>query len=111
MSCGCSAKDSDKVFSKKTPKEVFVNYSFKTIGFVLILALLPVINLVLIWYMFKMFVLGDTLNLVQMFETISKKITPKAEVEDEDDEDEDLMEDDVVLLDVDDLKLYEINRN
>lgn len=109
MSCGCSSKTEDKVFSEKTPKELFINYTFKTIGFVLILVLLPVINVLLIWFMFKTFVLGDTINLVQMFEMINKKISPKPE-EDEDD-DEFYTDDDVELLDVDDLQIYEINKN
>lgn len=110
MSCGCSSKTEEKAFSEKTPKEVFVNYAFKTLGFTLIIILLPLINIALIWFMFKTFVLGDTINLVQMFEMINKKISPKP-VEDDEDDDEEYTDDDVELLDVDDLKLYEINRN
>ena len=110
MGCGCSSKSkNDEVFSKNTPKELFIKYSFKTIGFILLMVLLPLINLILIWFMFKTFVIGDSIDLIRMFENINKKIGPKNDDEEEyedDDEDDELTDDDVILLDVDDIKIY-----
>ena len=84
-----------------------IKYTVKTLGFLIAVILLPVINLVIIWFMFETIVLNKDIDLRAV---ISKYITDRnerKEDEDEDDDDEDddelLTEDDVIMLNVEDI--------
>jgi hypothetical protein len=82
-----------------------VKYAAKTIGFLVAVALLPLINLVIIWFMFETIVLNKDVDIRAV---VSKYITDrnerKEDEEDEEDEDDEfLTEDDVIMLNVEDI--------
>ena len=83
-------------------------YAFKTLGFIIFLALLPIINLVIIWFTFKMFVLNGNVDFKPMIKFVGDKLKMnKSEDEEEYLSDEDfdsLTEDNVVVLGVQDIK-------
>ena len=66
MSCNCKNGDSFDTELKNEKKvslwNNIINYFFKTLGFIILLAFLPIINLVIIWIMFKVMVLNKKLE-------------------------------------------------
>jgi phosphopantothenoylcysteine synthetase/decarboxylase len=116
MGCNCKTKSGFEVpekneFFKLTNKEkakVFLHYTFKVLGFLVGILLLPLINIAIIWFMFNTIVLTKDVNIVNL---ISKFVGKKNDdddddYDDEDDDDDDfygLTEDDVVMVDVEDI--------
>lgn len=84
-----------------------IKYSVKTLGFLIGIALLPLINLAIIWFMFETIVLNKDIDLRSVINKYitDKKIKKEEEEEDEEDDDDDydLTEDDVIMLNVEDI--------
>jgi hypothetical protein len=102
MSCGCKAKkNSGTLFNvsssndDNTPKKSIganiIHYSVKLLGFGIALALLPVLMLVIIYYMFDIIVLTKDIDIKPIFISASKfmKKVAKDNAEDEEDDEED----------------------
>lgn len=108
---GCNCKD-DKGFIQNKSEKVSVgkkttNYVVKFLGFLILLALLPIINVVIIGFMFKTLVLNKEVDVKSLLLFVGKKGKNKTEEDDDDDYDDDdydyLTEDDVVMVDVEDI--------
>ena len=111
MGCNCKTKDGFEMpektkFSKLTNKEkrqLVTHYTFKVIGFLIGVLLLPIINIAIIWFMFSTIVLTKDVNIVNLLSKFVGKKNDDADDYDDDDDFEDLTEDDVVLVDVEDI--------
>lgn len=77
-------------------------YILKSLAFVLMIAALPIINLFIIWFIFRTLILNKEVNIKPLLTAIGKKFQDKDEEEDETEFDE-LTEDDVVMVDVEDI--------
>ena len=100
--CNCKTdKNSDGI--TKIGKQSFVNYFLKGIIFLLMIAALPIINLVIIWFMFNTLIMNKQLDIKPLLLAIGNKFKESNDFDDDDDDDE-LTEDDVVMLDVDNLR-------
>lgn len=106
--CGCkSNKNIDSYLSdgKKSDKKLVPTigmYALKSIGFILMLAALPIINLFIIWFIFRTLILNKDVDIKPLLLAIGKKF--KQIDGDEDDSDYDsLTEEDVVMVDVEDI--------
>lgn len=99
---------------KNTKLSIVLTYTAKMIGFLVGILLLPLINIAIIWFMFRTLVLNKEVDLKLLFSRMmrSKKIKDLAkddedfydEDDDEDDDDfENLTENDVIMVDVDDI--------
>jgi hypothetical protein len=112
MGCNCKNEQSMDTMlenENKTPKNLrqnIIKYTFKSLGFLFILILLPILNLFMIWLIFKMFVLNEKFDIMPLLITIGRKLKPKNEddefYEDEDEYDN-LTEDDVILVNAEDI--------
>ena len=65
------------------------------------IAALPIINLFIIWFIFRTLVLNKDVNIKPLLSAIGKKF--KEEEEEDEDEYDELTEDDVVMVDVEDI--------
>ena len=111
---GCNCKSDRKIddilengsISKEKIGKQIISYSLKTLGFLIVLALLPIINLFIIWFIFKTLVLNTSVDLKPLLSVIGKKFdTRNMNYDDDDDSDYDsLTEDDVIMVDVEDIK-------
>ena len=97
MGCGCKAKRGDEspVNNKNNPKvNIGVNiihYSVKLIGFFIGLALLPIIVLMIIYFMFKLIVVSKDVDIKPLFVSLAKlmKQVAKDNADEDDDDDDD----------------------
>jgi len=116
MGCNCKAdkgfepSEKSKFFklSNKEKGSLILHYFFKVIGFLIGVALLPIINLVIIWFMFNTIVLTKEVSIMKLAKKImgGKKYTDDDDYYDDDDDDDDfeeLTEDDVIMVDVEDI--------
>ena len=120
MGCNCKTKksvDSSSNDENKPKLNIISNvihYSIKLIGFAIALALLPIIILIIVYYMFKLIVLTKDIDIKPLFVSVSKFIKKVAqdnadEEDDDDDDDDDEAEweeansDEFVLVGVDDI--------
>lgn len=120
MGCNCKTKksvDSSSNDENKPKLNIISNvihYSIKLIGFTIALALLPIIILMIVYYMFKLIVLTKDIDIKPLFVSVSKFMKKVAkdnadEDDDEDDDDNDEAEweeansDEFVLVGVDDI--------
>lgn len=119
MGCGCKAdnvkvpkydSENNIITEKPSFRDNFVNYSLRALVYLLLILLLPIVNLVIIIYVFKVIMRGndvDIKDLVGGLVRVAKK-AKKPEIDEYDDDDEfidieTLTEDDVVALDVEDI--------
>jgi hypothetical protein len=79
-----------------------VTYALKSFAFILLLVALPIINLFIIWFMFKTLVLNKDINMKPLLLAIGQKFKEKEE-DDEDIDYDNLTEDDVVMVDVEEI--------
>jgi hypothetical protein len=116
MGCNCKNTDGPQQYDVLREKEalsgIIVKYLAKTIGFLVGVALLPIIMLVIIWFMFDTIVLNKDIDLrtvinrfVKANEFFSKNDEDDDDEEDDDDDDEfeELTEDDVIMINVEDI--------
>jgi hypothetical protein len=110
---GCNCKNGQSMDSmleneNKKPKSVgqtIIKYTLKVLGFLILVAALPLINLYIVWLMFNMLVLNEKIDVKPMLLSLGNKFKQKDDDDDDDDDDdyEELTEDNVILLDVEDI--------
>ena len=95
----------DQSQNKNSVSHSVIKYTLKILGFLLLVAALPLINVYIIWIMFKMLVLNKNIDVKPLLLAIGSKFKQKHDEDDEIDEEEydTLTENDVVLLDVEDI--------
>ncbi len=113
MGCNCKTSGDNNVketvklseLSTKQKINLFLFYLAKTIGFLVGVALLPIINLGIIWFMFNTLVLTKEVDIKKIVsDLIGNKFNKKDDDEDDEDDDfENLTEDDVIMVDVEDI--------
>jgi hypothetical protein len=86
--------------NKKSVTQTVIKYTLKILGFLVLVAALPLINLYIIWLMFNMLVLNKNIDVKPILLSLGNKFKQKDE---DDDEYNELTEDDVILLDVEDI--------
>lgn len=104
MSCNCKSeiKTGDFLSSGKSKTKVKVSsYILKVLAFILMVAALPIINLFIIWFIFRTLVLNRDVDIKPLLFAIGSKFQVKDDEDEEDDEE--LTEDDVVMEDVEDI--------
>lgn len=89
-------KTNDTLFNK------VVTYSLKFLGFLFLVSLLPIINLVIIWFIFRTLVLTKEVDIRPMISFIGRKFKD-TNVEDDIIDDDGNLED-YVMVDVEELK-------
>ena len=106
---GCNCKNDINIDKSNEPKislgEAIGKYSLKGFTFLLMLALLPLINLAIIWFMFNTLVLSKEVNIKPLLLSLGNQFKQKEEDEDyiDDEEFNELTEDDVVIMGVDNI--------
>lgn len=115
MGCNCKSSNLSPIngenIIKEKPLQLTLKYVAKTIGFLIALALLPIIMVVIIWFMFDVIILNKNVDLRIILDKFIKHEKyfnsnyedDDDEDDDDDDEDEYLTEDDVVMLNVEDI--------
>jgi hypothetical protein len=107
---GCNCKSDKKIdnylVNTETPNKkmgaTIGKYILKTLAFILMLLALPIINLFIIWFIFKMLILNKDIDIKPLLYSIGNKF----KVSDEDDDDneyDELTEEDVVMVDVENI--------
>lgn len=110
MGCGCkSGNKIDSMLPQKenntvvsTSKNVS-KYILKSLAFLLMLVALPLINLYIIWLMFKMLVLNKDIEIEPLLTAIGMKFKAKDDDEEEEYTEYDYNEDDLVVVNVEDI--------
>ncbi len=108
MSCNCKNGQSMESMlenENKNPKSVgqtVIKYTLKVLGFLVLVAALPIINLYIIWFIFNMLVLNKNIDVKPILLTLGNKFKQK-DYDEDDEEYNELTEDDVELLDVEDI--------
>ena len=109
MSCNC--KNSGEMPQNYVLEEnenlvaTIIKYVVKFIGFLVGVALLPLIMIAIIWFMFDTIVLNKDIDLRRVINRFVKanKFFTKDDDDEDDDDDDDLTEDDVIMLNVEDI--------
>ena len=112
MGCNCKGgenNDMDSLLAKggssnENKAQKISSYIFKGLAFLLSLALLPVINLAIIWLLFRTLILNKDINIKPLLTAIGNKFKDDKDDDDDDDEYETLTEEDVVMVDVEEIK-------
>ena len=78
-------------------------YLLKSIGFLLMMLALPLINIAIIWFIFKTLMLNEEVDIKPLLYAIGKKFKQNDSDDDEENDYEELTEDDVVMVDVEDI--------
>ena len=111
MGCNCktNAIDTEALMANSSGSKISIGqnvlkYSLKTLVFLLVLILLPIINLAIIWFIFRTVVLNKDIDIKPLLLSIGSKFQNKDDESDDDDYDE-LTEDDVVMVDVEELPI------
>lgn len=106
---GCNCKNDIDFDKSNEPKislgKAIGKYTLKFFTFLLMIALLPLINLAIIWFMFNTLVLSKEVNIKPLLLSLGNQFKQKEEDEDyiDDDEFNELTEDDVVIMGVDNI--------
>jgi hypothetical protein len=110
MGCGCKSDNKiDSMLSQKennTGKSVTKNvgkYILKSLAFLLMLVALPLINLYIIWLMFRMLVLNKDIEIEPLLTAIGMKFKAKDDDEEEEYAEYDYIKDDLVVVNVEDI--------
>jgi hypothetical protein len=111
MGCNCKNTDGPQQYNVLTQNEgigaTIIKYLAKTLGFLVGMLFLPIIMLVIVWFMFDTIVLNKDIDLrrvINKFVKANKFFTKDDDDDDdEDDEDDELTEDDVIMLNVEDI--------
>jgi hypothetical protein len=109
---GCNCKNGQSMESmfennaqnNKPVGQTVIKYTLKVLGFLVLVAALPLINLYIIWFMFNMLVLNKNIDVKPMLLYLGNKFKQTDDDDDDDDDDyEELTENNVILLDVEDI--------
>lgn len=104
MGCNCKGQNIDSLESKvdnlgnKNGKNI-VKYFFKLLVFLLFVIFSPIILIGVLWLIFKMIVLNDSVDVKPILIKLGKKLKNN----DEDDDFDGITNDDVVMLNVEDI--------
>jgi hypothetical protein len=110
MGCGCKGNVSnntkvnfgDLTYKAKLRRVGF--YALKGLAFLIGIALLPIINIAIIWFMFNIIVLNKEFNVKDIvFQILGSVLKKRDNEDDDDDDDEEYDEDDVDLLDAEEI--------
>lgn len=109
MGCNCKKGEAGYVDSEDKSnigkKQPIIHYFLKILGFLFMLLLLPIINLFIIWFMFRTLVLNKDVDIKELLLAIGSSIKKPEDEEEEDDEElEKLTEDDVIMLNVEEIE-------
>lgn len=104
MGCNCKGQTIDSVENKDNNLdnkngENIVKYFFKFLVFLLFVTFSPIILIGILWLIFKMIVLNDSVDVKPILIKLGKKFKNI----DEDDDFDELTNDDVVMLNVEDI--------
>jgi len=109
MGCNCKGnnKNIDSYLTDGTKSQEKIGpligtYILKSIAFILMIAALPIINLFIIWFIFRTLMLNKEVNIKPLLTVIGKKFQDKSEDDEEEDYDN-LTKDDVVLVNVEEI--------
>lgn len=107
MGCNCKAESTDTkgVIEQVDIKESFGKYTLKFLGLLLFIISLPIINVMIIWFVFKTLLLNRNVDLKPMLLSILSKFKSDDDDDDDDYEYYDLTEDDVELMGVEEITL------
>ena len=101
MGCGCktnSKYESNYDSSIKRPDKKITygisNVILRVIAFTLMMALLPIIMLAVIWFIFELLILNKEIDMKRIVKVLSSKIKPFNEGYEEDEDDDDYEDDD-----------------
>lgn len=113
MGCNCKNTDGTQQYNVLKENEglsaTIIKYLAKTLGFLVGMLFLPIIMLIIVWFMFDTIVLNKDIDLRRVINRFVKanKFFTKDDDEDDDDDDEDedeyLTEDDVIMVNVEDI--------
>lgn len=108
MGCNCKTNtiNADSLMRNSETKKInigenILKYTLKTLAFLIVLAFLPVINLIIIWFIFRTVVLNKDIDIKPLLLMIGSKFQNKDY--DDDDDYETLTENDVVMVDVEEI--------
>lgn len=103
MSCGCKAKKGEETpinlldNNENKPKVSIItniiHYSMKILGFLIAMVLLPIIMVIIAYYIFNLIVMTKEIDIKPLFISVSKFMKKVAKDNDEDDDDDDEDED------------------
>ena len=102
MGCNCKNGSQEPIIDNRPTGVKITHYVLKTLMFLLMIVLLPVINLFLIYFMFKTLVLNREIDIKPLLLAIGKKFQRNDDEEDDDDY-YGLNPEDVVMVDVEDI--------
>lgn len=111
MSCNCKNGQSGQSMNEMLNKESrpinlvqnLFKYTLKTLAFILMVIVLPIINLFIIWFLFNTLVLNKNIDIKPLLLAIGNKFKEKEEEDIDEEELYSLTEDDVTMLDVEDI--------
>jgi hypothetical protein len=117
---GCNCKNKNVLNGESSSNEgknalwvSIIEHSVKTLIFLLSLVfIIPIINVYLIYLLFKMVVLNKNIDTVDMLNSIiklGKRLNVDEEEEDDEDEEEDYEEDELILTEYEDISIYDKN--
>lgn len=118
MGCNCKNKnvlngDNSSNKGKNALWVSIIEYSTKTLIFLLSLVfIIPIINVYLIYLLFKMVVLNKNIDAVDMLNSIiklGKRLNVDEDEEEDEEEEEDYDEDELVLTEYEDISIYDKN--
>lgn len=109
MSCNCkNGQSMDSMLendsqNKKSVTQTVIKYTLKVLGFLVLIAALPILNIYIVWLIFNMLILNKNIDVKPILLSLGKKFKNDDDDDDDDDEYNELTEDDVILLDVEDI--------
>ena len=110
MGCNCKNTDGPQQYNVLTQNEslgaTIIKYLAKTLGFLVGMLFLPIIMLVIIWFMFDTIVLNkdiDLRHIINRFVKANKFFTKYDDEDEDDEEEEEYDEDDVLMVNVEDI--------
>lgn len=107
MGCNCKNSNNFEIIrdTEKAPiSKRIINYTLKTLAFLFMVLLLPIIVVFIIWFMFKTIVLSKNVDIKPLLYAIGNKFKEKDDEDYIDDEEFDsLTEEDLVMVGVDEI--------
>ncbi len=100
---GCNCKTNVTHVSNKENKIDVLGFGLKIIAFLLGLVLLPIIMVVIVWFMFNTLVLNKETDLKPLLKKLGEKFSDNYDDDDDDDEIEVFMNNDVISMNVEDI--------
>ncbi len=100
MACNCKGKKIED-YSTNSGSVNIGSYILKTLAFILMLIALPIINIIIIWFMFRTIVLNKEVDIKPILTSLGKKFK---EADNEEEDYDELTEEDVIMDNVEVLK-------